>query len=162
MSHRHLSGRTACGLSKWDTEKANRLFIHVLIWWLFLSLLSHFHFKCQRTSFGLCQKCTTWRQRRSCHCSHRLRRQFQRIQVQRLASAGNSLKSLHEYRPSKRKEWLSWCSHPPGSGGGRKKKAERLLLAEVGGHVWWRTSESQESERERQSAALYLSGCRLM
>lgn len=55
MSHRHLSGRMACGLSKWDTEEANRLFIHVLIWWLFLSLLSHFHFKCQRTSFGLCQ-----------------------------------------------------------------------------------------------------------
>lgn len=55
MSPRHLSRRMACGLSKWDTEKANRLFIHVLIWWLFLSLLSHFHFKCQRTSFGLCQ-----------------------------------------------------------------------------------------------------------
>ncbi len=55
MSHRHLSGKMARGLSKWDTEKANRLFIHVLIWWLFLSLLSYFHFKCQRTSFGLCQ-----------------------------------------------------------------------------------------------------------
>lgn len=55
MSHRHVSGRMACGLSKWDTEKANRLFIHVLIRWLFLSLLSHFHLKCQRTSFGLCQ-----------------------------------------------------------------------------------------------------------
>lgn len=57
-----FQGGLACRLSKWDTEKANRLFIHVLIWWLFWSLLSHFHFKCQRTSFRLCQRrSVTWR-----------------------------------------------------------------------------------------------------
>lgn len=59
-----------------------------------------------------------------------------------LAPAVNSLEPLHEYGPREGKEWASWSCHPPGSVG-RRRKAEHVQWAEVGGHVWWRTSESE-------------------
>lgn len=126
MSHRHLSGRMACGLSKWDTEKANRLFIHVLIWWLFLSLLSHFHFKCRRTSFGLCQNTPRGDRKEAVTAPVDREGCFSLA----LALAVNSLEMLHEYEQSWEKgfilpilfsfwecwEWIRACAV---SGGGR-------------------------------------------
>lgn len=99
MNHRHLSGKMGCGLSKWDTGKANRLLIHVLIWWLFLSLLSHFHFKCQRTSFGLCLN-TPHGDREEAVTDCDADPEDPSLVS---ASAVNSSASHHEYRPSKQK-----------------------------------------------------------
>lgn len=60
MSRRRLKGGTACHLSKWDIEKPNRWFIHVLIWFFYL-FLSHFHLRRQRTSFGfMCHNMKEW------------------------------------------------------------------------------------------------------
>lgn len=140
MSHRHLSGRMVCGLSKWDTEKANRLFIHVLIWRLFLSLLSHFHFKCQRSSFGLCQDAPRGDRNEDATA---LMDGGGSVALALAVTSGiasliwTAVKRIRVMVYSSRSTW--------------KKGLRCVQWAEVGGHVWWRTSVSQE-EKDSQLA----------
>lgn len=80
-----------------------------------------------------------------------------------VARAANSLESLHEYGLSEFEEWapfphptlLTTPPTPPpvpvtylGEQEGEEKEEERVQRVEVGGHVRWQASESQESEGE--------------
>lgn len=54
MSHRQLSGKMACGLSKWGQCEGKRIIyscVDLVV--VFAPLVTHF--KCQRTLFGMCQ-----------------------------------------------------------------------------------------------------------
>lgn len=100
-----------------------------------------FHFKCQSAASGLCQNAprgevvtalTDWDD----------------PSLAQALSCKLFWNRFMNVEQAQGKEWVSGSCHPPGSVG-RRKKAEHLLWAEVGGHVWWWTSESQKSERER-------------
>lgn len=133
MSHRYRSGRMVCGLSKWDTEKANRLFIHVLIWWLFWSLLSHFHFKCQWTSFGLCHHV---------EAAHKFSISF----------SCNLSESSHGPGREKKKEWTSFyfSCPPPVVLEGEERSGIRACAAKGGGRSWVMANESKPGKRHSQ------------
>lgn len=94
-------------------------------------------------------KCTTWRERRSYHCSHTALTYWDGSFKGSKFSISFSCKLFTNIVQVKgRNGFLDRVKHL-GVLEGEKKKAEHLLWAEVGGHVWWWTSESQESERER-------------
>lgn len=94
-------------------------------------------------------KYTTWRQRGACRwLAHATSRSGGSKFSVMTVTPVNSLETLHEYGLSWGKEWASWSCQLPGSVG-RRRKADHVQRAEVGGHVWWRTSESQGSEGER-------------
>ena len=63
-------------------------------------------------------------------------------------SVGCGLTLYNHFMNMDQGKGVSWSCHLPGIVR-RRDSAEHVQWAEVGGHVWWRTSESRESKRER-------------